>query len=111
VALSSSIRLVTADATEGAATASARSLSSLAVDANAAAQAFESIDRLLRLHSSEPIEMGAESAPPQRSAFDHQNAEPMHAPKRSRFSVLGFLAGLALAAATGVLVYVYLPLP
>lgn len=106
----SPLRLVTADATEAAAVASAKSLPSLAVDANAAAQAFENIDRLLRRHSTEPIKAGAEGASPQRPVSAQRKAEAAHAPKRSRFSTMGFLAGAALAAAMGVLVYMYVTL-
>jgi hypothetical protein len=39
-----------------------------------------------------------------------RKAEAAHAPKRSRFSTMGFLAGAALAAAMGVLVYMYVTL-
>jgi hypothetical protein len=107
----SPIRLVTADGTEAAAAATAKSLSSLAVHADAAAQAFENIDRLLRRHSTEPTKAGAGGPSPQQPVSAQQRAEAVHAPERSRFSMTGFLAGVALAAAMGVLVYMYLPLP
>lgn len=109
--IATSIRLVTADATEAARINNAEAISGLAADVNAAAEAFGNIDRALRRYSPDPIVATDQSTSPQRSGSAQQHAGSVHGPEPRRFSLLGFLAGVTLAAATGVLVYLYLRSP
>jgi hypothetical protein len=85
-------------------------MSRLAVDVNAAAEAFENIDRLLRLHFPDPAAARVQGAPPQRPGSAQQHAESVPVSQPRRFSMLGFLAGVALSAAIGALACIYLAL-
>ena len=104
------IRFVMADAPEAARTKSAEATSRLAADVNAAAEAFENVDRLLRLHFPDPIVARAQGALPQRPGSAQQHAGSMHVAAPRRFNMLGFLVGVALSAAIGTLVCIYLAL-
>jgi hypothetical protein len=80
----------------------------LAADVDAAAEAFDDLDRFLK-RFPDPIVARVQVAAPQAPVKGLPHVGSVHA-EPGRFEMLGFLAGVTLSAAIGALVYIYLAL-
>ena len=128
------IPLVMAEAMEAAHAKGVDAASKLAADVNAAAEALDNLKRLLRRQFPDPVLARVQRVPePYREAArtpenQHWQSSPMmsaqalpqapvasllpadvaHSAEPRRLDILGFLAGFALSAAIGAVVYIYL---
>jgi hypothetical protein len=128
------IPLVIAEAMEVARAQGVDAVSNLAADVNAAAEALDNLKSLLRRQFPDPDLARLQRAPepslkatstsenqpsqfppimsahrlPQLPAASLLPPDLVHTTRPRRFDILGFLVGVALSAATGVVVYIYL---
>jgi hypothetical protein len=128
------IPLVIAEAMEVARVKGVDAASNLAADVNAAAEALDNLKSLLRRQLPDPdlarVQRAPEPSLKATSASENQPrqfppmmsahalpqvpvalllpADLVHAAEPRRFDILGFLVGVALSAAIGVVVYIYL---
>ena len=126
------IPLVMAESIEAEHAKGGDAASKLAADVNAAAEALDNLKRSLRRQFPDPVLVRVQSAPPYLEAGPTRENQPwqsapmmsanalpqvpatsllpadlVHATGPRRFDILGFLAGVALSAAIGAVVYIY----
>ena len=123
------IPLVIVEAMEVARVNGVDAASNLAADVNAAAEALDNLKSLLRRQFPDPDLARVQPEPKATSTSENQPgqfppmmshvlpqvpmvsllpADLVHAAEPRRFDILGFLVGVALSAAIGSVVYIYL---